>query len=148
MTTLSMLLAATLALGTGSANESETVSGDLAQIQGAWKTLAGPDHNVPVALEIQGRQVTVHVSMPKGLKIQAKGEVILDETAEPKALDWVNFVALDDQDLPEIQAIYQIDGDTLRICNGGPNNSRPSEFKAGDGSLADDLIFTRSPSQE
>jgi hypothetical protein len=55
---------------------------------------------------------------------------------------------LDDQEFPEILAIYELSGDELRICNGGPNNDRPTEFKAGDGCLADCLTFKKKKDPE
>ena len=41
--------------------------------------------------------------------------VEIDETAKPRALDWVNFNGLDDQELPDILAIYRLEGDTLQV---------------------------------
>ena len=77
------------------------------------------------------------------MTIQAKGEISLHEADRPRGLDWVKFTALDGQDMPEVLAIYELDGDTLRVCNGGPNNDRPKEFKPGDGALADVVVFRR-----
>jgi uncharacterized protein (TIGR03067 family) len=81
--------------------------------------------------------------MPEGETIKVKGEIKLNEKAEPRALDWVKFNGYDDQELPEIPAIYQLQGDTFKVCNGGPNNSRPTEFKSGDGILAGLVEFKR-----
>jgi hypothetical protein len=80
---------------------------------------------------------------PQGLKISVRGELRVHEGAAPRALDWVNFTGLDSQDLPDIPAIYEIRGETFRVCNGGPNSARPSEFKAGESILADVHVFER-----
>ena len=94
-------------------------------------------------MEIQGRAVTVEIRMPKGLKIHAEGELKIDEKASPKAIDWVHFTAMEGQEMPEVLAIYELDGGTLKLANGGPNNPRPKEFRAGDGVLADVVTLTR-----
>jgi uncharacterized protein (TIGR03067 family) len=122
--------------------------GDLAKIQGRWQTSAGPKHDIPVVVEFRGDRVTVDLTTPQGLKIRAEGKVKLDEKARPRALDWVEFTALDGQDMPEVLAIYEFDGETLKVCNGGPNNARPTEFKAGEGALADVVVFRRPKSAD
>jgi uncharacterized protein (TIGR03067 family) len=144
MKTLSVLLLATACTAlSATVAADDTVTGDLAKLQGTWTTLAGPKKDIPVALEIRGKAVTVRVSITRKRKIQAKGELVLDEKAFPKTIDWVKFIGLDDQEFPEILAIYELSGDELRVCNGGPNNERPSEFKPGEGCLADLLTFKR-----
>ena len=67
----------------------------------------------------------------------------LDETTSPRSLDWVNFSGADQQEFPQIPAIYKLDRDTFTLCNGGMNGTRPKEFKPGDGALADIVVFER-----
>src|SRR4051812_19573805 len=86
------------------------VDGDLARFQGTWTTSAGPRGEIPVAMTIEGRCVKVRVITPKGLKIRVQGELRIDETARPKAIDWVKFTGMDGQDFPEVLAIYELDG--------------------------------------
>ena len=118
--------------------------GDLARLQGCWSTTAGPRRDIGVALTVEGSEVKVRITLPRGGVLNAAGELRIDETTVPHALDWVHFRGLDGQDLPDIPAIYEFDGDTLRVCNGGPNNARPEEFKPGEGLLADVLTFRRT----
>jgi uncharacterized protein (TIGR03067 family) len=119
------------------------VAGDLARLQGRWVTRAGARRNIVVTLNVEGCKALVDITTPQGLKFRASGELRLDEKAAPRALDWVGFSGLDSQDLPEIPAIYEIKGDTFKVCNGGPNCPRPSEFKAGESILADIHVFER-----
>ena len=119
-------------------------SGDLAKLQGTWQAQAGPGRVCPVTLEVSGCSVKVTVTPPIGPKIEASGELKLDESASPKALDWLRFTGEDGQDFPEVFAIYElVDADTLRVGNAGPSNPRPTEFVPGDGVLADVLTFRR-----
>jgi uncharacterized protein (TIGR03067 family) len=126
------------------AAEEAAIKGDLARMQGRWVTRAGERHELIVSLEITGCQVRVEITTPQGLKVQARGEVRLNEKAVPHALDWVGFSGADVIDMPDIPAIYEVGEATLRVCNGGPNNPRPSEFKAGAGVLADLHVFERA----
>lgn len=116
---------------------------DLERLQGTWSGQAGPKHRYPVTIAIEGRRVAVTIEPLVGPKIEAEGELVIDETVVPKALDWVRFHLADGDALPEVAAIYELDGDTLRVGNGGPNNPRPTEFVPGEGVLADVVTFKR-----
>jgi uncharacterized protein (TIGR03067 family) len=119
-------------------------AGDLSRLQGCWTAKAGARRELKVTLDVEGRTVRVRIVTPQGLTIRAQGELRIDETTAPRALDWVNFlIAGQEENFPDIPAIYTLRGETLTICNGGPNGIRPVEFKAGDGVLADVLTFER-----
>jgi uncharacterized protein (TIGR03067 family) len=121
----------------------EPAATDLARLQGNWTAKAGPLHDIEVKLEIEGHRARVDITTAQGLTVHARGEVKIDETSSPRALDWTKFNGLDHQELPEIRAIYALDGDTFTVCNGGPHGVRPTEFKAGDGVLSDIVVFKR-----
>jgi uncharacterized protein (TIGR03067 family) len=142
-TKLAMALATLLMISADAPDAPIITEGDLARLQGTWSTQAGPKKNIPVTIQIKGHSVTVKVKPPIGRPITAEGEVEIDETVAPKALDWRKFTGGDDQEFPEVHAIYQIDGDALIVCNGGPNNPRPVEFRPGEGVLAGVLTFKR-----
>jgi uncharacterized protein (TIGR03067 family) len=137
----SLLMA--FSLGVPTATPGDAVSGDLAQLQGHWIAKAGPKKGLVVELEIDGTTAKVKVTTPQGVSIQAQGEIRLDTRSAPKALDWINFTTPDDERIPEMLAIYELDGETFRVCNAGPNNARPTEFKPGEGILADLVVFAR-----
>ena len=120
------------------------VEGDLARLQGRWVTKAGARRNIVVVLDVEGRTAKVDITTPQGLKFHATGELRINEAVAPRALDWVGFSGLDSQDLPDIPAIYEIVGETFKVCNGGPNSPRPSEFKPGENILADIHVFERT----
>lgn len=139
----STLLAMLLTLTSISLGAENSLTGDLAKLQGRWEAKAGLKRKLAVTLEVEGCHANVKITLPKGKPITVRGEIKIDETVLPRSLDWVKFNGYDDQEFPEIPAIYELNGDVFKVCNGGPNNSRPTEFKPGDGVLADLLEFKR-----
>jgi len=99
-------------------------------------------------IEIKGRGVCAAIKTPQGLDFQVQGELKLDETTSPRSLDWKKLIGPDQQPLPEIAAVYKIDGETFTVCNGGFLGARPKEFKPGEGVLADVVVFHRLESKD
>ena len=126
-----------------SPREGAAPSGDLAKLQGVWSVKAGPKRDIPVTLAIKGTEVEVDFASPLGLKVHAEGKLKIDESTSPKTIDWVGFSIIDGQDFPDVLGIYELGEGTFKTVNGGSNDRRPSEFKKGDGALADVLVFTR-----
>ncbi|MFO0908206.1 MAG: TIGR03067 domain-containing protein [Isosphaeraceae bacterium] len=124
------------------AGETE-VKGDLARMQGRWVTRAGERQELKVQLQIKGSNASVTITTPQGLTLEAAGEVRIDESVSPHALDWSHFTGADTIELPDIPAIYEFVDGGFRVCNGGPNNARPTRFQAGSGVLAGLHTFER-----
>jgi uncharacterized protein (TIGR03067 family) len=120
---------------------------DLGRLQGRWTARAGAKHEVRVVLAVQGRRVDVSIATPQGIRFQVHGEVKVDESTSPRRLDWVKFTGADQQEFPEIPAIYKLDRDTFIVCNGGLEGPRPTDFKSGDGLLAEVVVFKREPNR-
>ena len=104
---------------------------DAASMEGTWlpatAELAGkpfPDEvRKSIKLVIQGDQYTVTV----GQQVD-KGTVKLDPSAKPKALDITGTEGPNKG--RTIPAIYEQNGDTLRICYDLSCKKRPAEFKS------------------
>jgi uncharacterized protein (TIGR03067 family) len=118
---------------------------DLDRIQGRWTARAGAKREVRVMLEIQGAQVDASIRTPQGIRFQVRGQVKLDETTSPRSLDWVKFSGADQQEFPDIPAIYKLDRGTFTVCNGGLGGRRPAQFASGDGILTEVVVFEREP---
>ena len=84
------------------------------------------------------------LASPLGIKVHAEGKLKINESASPKTIDWVGFSIVDGQDFPDVLGIYELGEATFKMVTGGSNDRRPSEFKKGDGALADVLVFTRA----
>jgi uncharacterized protein (TIGR03067 family) len=145
---LVLLLIATTAVARAADPAKSRPKGDLERLQGRWVGKAGPARDIDVTIEIDGRKAVVRIAAPNGLKLRARGELRIDETTTPKALDWVHFRGPGGRELPEILGIYRLDGPTLTVRNAGPNDDRPAEFKPGDGPLADLITLEKVLSAE
>jgi uncharacterized protein (TIGR03067 family) len=64
------------------------------------------------------------------------GSYKIDPAKKPKQID----MKVEEN---EIKGIYELQGDTLRICGHGQGGERPTEFKADEGSEAMLLTFRR-----
>jgi uncharacterized protein (TIGR03067 family) len=133
-----LLLLVAMTPGVGAADK-DNPEGDLAKLQGQW---------VVVSLEHRG-----HVTAPAdfegqssiyeknrwtwkvGDKVMRRGIITLDSSRSPKAINtWDSDGPHEDETVP---GIYQLDGDTLKLCFAMPGEKRPSEFttKAGTGAF-------------
>lgn len=80
-----------------------------------------------IRLEVQGDQYTVTVGTQPD-----RGTCKLDPSAKPKALDITGTEGPNKG--KTILAIYERDGDTLRVCYDLGGKGRPTEFKSTPGS--------------
>jgi uncharacterized protein (TIGR03067 family) len=106
-------------------------AGDLAKLQGKWKGTIGQGE-LEVTVEIKDTTVTASYVSGQGENVSLKGKLKVDDKAQPKTVDWVEFKRDNGDEMPDNLAIYELSGDEWKICNGGPGNPRPTEFKNGD----------------
>jgi uncharacterized protein (TIGR03067 family) len=145
---MSRLLVAFLTLALGSlaaADDPAEKAGDLAKMKGTWKTFAGPNKDVPITLKIDGNSAIATFSTPEGETVTIKGEIKVNDAATPKTIDFINFKRPNDEDAGDNLGIYELKDNELRICNGGPGEERPKEFKDGDDGKPSIHILTREP---
>lgn len=132
-----------IAAGASLAADDAALSGDLAKVQGKWKAMVGPNSDIPLLIELKGKNVTISVRPPDGEERSFKGEVKLDEKASPKTWDWVKFTRPDGEAAPDRLGIYELAGDTLKICSSNPDEPRPTELKADEAAPFRLVTFTR-----
>ncbi|MFO0951975.1 MAG: TIGR03067 domain-containing protein [Isosphaeraceae bacterium] len=118
---------------------------DLDRLQGQWTFKVGGEGGLEVTATFKGNKVNAAVKTGDGQELELEGEVVLNESARPhKTIDWVKFKNPNGDDIGDNPGIYAFDDDdTLKVCNGGPGNERPSEFKEGDGGPPNLLTLKR-----
>lgn len=149
-------LAAALLLVSSSAvvgAQEAPIAGDLARLQGKWSTYLvyadGSKHKI--VLEFKGDRVRSTLDDPPADQPTGEQRVILNENASPKTLDAVEarFVNgkpgpfLEKLKLPDILAIYELNGDTLKFASSPFSNKRPKAFATSSDTVY--AVYTRGP---
>ena len=100
---------------------------DKEKLQGEWSLasveLNGKSQKIPGAMyKFEGNKV---YASRTGVE-EAEGSFDIDSSKKPKTLDMTGKGQL-------LKAIYELDGDTLKICMpGGSDLPRPTEFKSAE----------------
>jgi uncharacterized protein (TIGR03067 family) len=109
---------------------------DLARMQGDWGALSTirdgekvPDDEAQAIFRtVQGNQYTVYIFK----KPLSKGSFTIDATKEPKTIDAYPG-ATPDKTKP-LLGIYELNGDTYKVCFALPGKGRPTDFASKPGS--------------
>lgn len=120
----------------GAEPPADAVKKELARLDGEWVMVSGerdgqalPEEYVKTATRVARDGVsTVTIA---GMVVM-KSKYTIDPTKKPKAID---FEATEGEAAgKKIQAIYELDGDTLKFCLSASDRDRPTDFTAKDGS--------------
>jgi len=127
-----------LILLTGSivwAQEKADTKKDVAQLQGEWTMVSGSADGSPVPETMlsdfkrvcKEEETTVTVAGQMFLKAKFK----LDASKKPKTID---YDVIDGPTKGKKQlGIYELEGDTFKVCFAKPDMERPTDFKPGEG---------------
>jgi uncharacterized protein (TIGR03067 family) len=133
MTRSLLLLLAVIPLA--AAPNDEEGSGDAKKLQGSWVLASGRDDGKKLDEEaLKGARLTVEGDRHTVREGDAtyKGTHKLDPAAKPKTID------ITDTEGPfrgkTVLGIYELDGDTFKICYAPPERDRPRDFSAPAGS--------------
>ena len=124
----------------------EAAKTELQKMKGNWKITelvidgkAGPKDALGAAVTIEGSTMTLTLKDPGGKEEKKSMTLIIDPTKTPKQIDMKP-----DKDVPSL-GIYELKGDTLRICGSDPPKSkdRPTNFEPKKGDHRVLLTLTR-----
>ena len=120
----------------GDAKE-ETVAKELQVFKGTWRLSSKEEDGKKFSEEeikdvIATNDGSGNVSVRRGGKVFNEGTVKLDPTKKPKAID-ITFTA-GERKGQMVLGIYEIEGDTFRVCVARPGDERPADFSAKAGS--------------
>jgi uncharacterized protein (TIGR03067 family) len=144
--------AAALFVGAGLAaaadDKAELVKKDFKAVEGAWQ---------PTTREVDGKKASEDDLKKAKLTFASEGKVTverdgktamegkwtnIDPTKTPKTMD--TEITEGEQKGKTTLGIYEIDGDTLKICFAAPGKDRPTKFAAGEGSGCTLVTYKRS----
>ncbi len=137
LVTLLCLLGLTVSAGTGArAKGKAEVEKELKKFQGTWRfaSIEAGGKAVP-AVELKGITVTFKgdkYTVQKGDDVAQVARQKLDPSKSPKTLD--AKVTDGPNKGAVILGIYEISGDTLKVCFDPEGKKRPTQFKSGSGS--------------
>jgi uncharacterized protein (TIGR03067 family) len=123
-----IVIGAVALVSVASASKDETPKKDVEAIQGTWSVFsieeAGKEPPKLEGLEMTFTADKVRFNLPAGGGRPQSYK--LDPSKKPKALD-----------LDKVPAIYELDGDNLKICVGEAGQERPAAFttKSGTGKM-------------
>lgn len=134
------LVAEFLVAANGSQNratENEATQKDLQRIQGTWQLTDGQyDGKEYSLLRINETQIVFkgnRYTIPNSDVVFRRGGTFkLDATTKPRQID---FIPAEDLDAGKtFRGIYEVDGDTYKVCFAPPGKERPKEFVSQPGS--------------
>jgi RNA polymerase sigma factor (sigma-70 family) len=109
---------------------------DKKKLQGTWYTVSVESHGMKIPQErILAKDVRLVVEGDRWTLTEARGDpdkvftVRLDATKRPKAIDSI-YQTGPNKGKTSL-GIYELDGDTLRVCLGEPGDPRPTTFQGG-----------------
>jgi uncharacterized protein (TIGR03067 family) len=116
---------------------------DEERLQGTWLVVSGEHAGKPVPAEmVQGLRQTMkgnRLTVQSGTKTLGEGTFTLDPMKKPPAID-VELIEKDGKTKRGL-GIYELDGDTLKLCM--DPKERPTDFKTKAGSEAKLTIYKR-----
>ena len=109
---------------------------DLKKLQGTWQCFAMEREGDPVPPEgLKGSTATYEddrITLTRDGEVFRRGIVTLDPSKSPKRVNtWDLNGPYEDQTVP---GIYELDGDTLKVCFSRPGSERPTAFTTKEGS--------------
>lgn len=121
-----------------SADEKKPLEGDLKKIQGTWKFVAHELGGQPAPAEqIAKMEITFTGDKFKVLadgKMVQEGTQKLDGNKKPGQIE--SKVTGGEQKGSTLLGIYELDGDTIKVCFDLTGKARPTSFKAKEGQFS------------
>jgi uncharacterized protein (TIGR03067 family) len=119
----------------GEADRREAARKDLERLQGTWTLVAMENEGNPLPPEhFEGWSAVYEgdaLTLKAGDQVRRRGVVTLDPSRTPKAINtWDMDGPYEDQTLA---GIYDLDGDTLKLCFSRPGQERPTKFVTKEG---------------
>jgi RNA polymerase sigma-70 factor (ECF subfamily) len=118
---------------------------DKEKLQGRWKLVSGEmggkaaDDLKEGTFVFKGDKVVTE--KPDGMTHSS--DYTIDPTKKPKTIDVTPREGPEGEKDKTFPGIYELDGDTLKICANGPDMERPTEFKSKEGTQIMLLTFKR-----
>ena len=140
-----MFLAVALLLAAGAPSKDDLAKKDLDAMKGTWKATGGEEDGKPIPEDL-AKKFTLTVDGDKyTFTIQdmseEQGTIKIDPSQKPRAID-VMIMSGEDKGKSQY-GVYEVEGDTLKLCFATPGKERPKALAAKEGSMHSLFIFKR-----
>jgi uncharacterized protein (TIGR03067 family) len=109
---------------------------DNEKLQGTWKVVSGESEGKEAPID-ELKQATWVFKGDKLIVTKAteshESDYKIDPTQKPKTIDVTPRQGPEEEKDKTFPGIYQLDGDTLKLCMNGPDMERPTEFVTKEG---------------
>jgi uncharacterized protein (TIGR03067 family) len=135
-----------LALTCPPAVKAEAVEKELQAFKGTWRLISREVDGKKIS-EVELKDVILtsdgagRFSVRRRDKMIVEAAVKLDPTTKPRTID-VTFTVGENKG-KTVLGMYEIEGDTLRVCHARPGDERPTEFSAKAGSGRTLIVYKR-----
>jgi uncharacterized protein (TIGR03067 family) len=138
------LFAATVLLGAEPA--ADAVKKEMASLEGEWSMVSGERDGqaIPEELLKNAKRSTKdgETTIAFGDTVYMKAKFTIDPSKKPKEIDYT-VTEGDNKDKKQL-GIYELDGDTAKFCFSAPDEKRPTDFTAKDGSTRTLSVWKRN----
>ena len=115
-----------------------TEKDDVRQLQGQWLLVSGASYGLPLPGAGQRPAVRKVFNGDEVTTIGQEGSILkekftIDPSRAPKMIDF-EMISASATTIKRL-GIYELDGDSLRLCLAGPRSARPVDFSGRDGVL-------------
>jgi uncharacterized protein (TIGR03067 family) len=143
---LAALTAGATSRATAGDAKEEAVKKDLQAFQGAWRLIPREVDGRTIREDEFKGVILTHdgagrFSVRRGDAVIVEATVTLDPTKKPRAID-VTFTGGENKG-KTVLGIYEIEGDTFRVCHARPGGERPTAFSAKAGSGHAFVVYQR-----
>jgi uncharacterized protein (TIGR03067 family) len=144
--TIVSLFAGVRSLAADSDAKEEAVEKALQAFKGSWRMSSKEEDGKKFSEEEIKDLILTHdgagqCSVRRGDQLIAEATVKLDPTKKPRTIE-IAFTEGDHKGIT-VLGIYEIEGDTFRVCIARPGDERPAEFSAKAGSGRTFVVYKR-----
>lgn len=130
-----ILAAVAVCLLVAADNPAEQTKKEVAALQGEWSMTSGERDGQPIPDD--ARKSFKRVVKDEVTTVTANGQAYMkakftvNPLQKPKTIDYILLEGPSKD--KRVLGIYELDGDTVKFCFGGPDQERPKEFKSDAG---------------
>jgi uncharacterized protein (TIGR03067 family) len=134
----------------GAGGAQDDLKKEMARLEGEWSMVSGEANGFAMPKEMlkSGKRVAQdgETTISFGAQVYFRAKYTLDPTKKPRAIDY-QMTEGPTKGKTHL-GIYELDGDTLRLCFAAPGRERPTEFTAREGSQRTLSVWKRITRQD